>query len=165
MYKRKAKPDLMFLLAVFVCLGVLVTATVNAREENKQGWAVMISSETGCQETIGVWQNCINWQGTVKTNPADIQRTSVSFIHNTHPDLGLVWYYSQYKQNNDNYINGIQSFDAQFYNNVDRQAAGQFGVVLRQQYRHFGFSVGVESEQALLLNNEATLFLGVSNRW
>ena len=164
MYKRKSKPDLMFLLTVFVCLGVLVTATVNANEPPQQGWAMTVNSETDCPATIGAWKNCAAWQGAATTEPSGIHQASVRFSHEDRPDLGIVWYYSQQQQNNYNYFNKISRNNGLYGNNL-QSLAGQFGVALRQQYKHFGFSVGVESENALPLNNQTTLFLGVSNRW
>jgi len=165
MNKRKVKPDLMFLLSVFVCLGVLVTSTVNASEANQQGWAMTISSETNCPQTIGVWQNCAGWQGVTAPEQPNLQRATISFSHEDRPNLGFVWYYSQQDSKKSNYISEISSYDVATVADLDGRANGQFGVALRQQYRHFGFSVGIESEQALPLNNEATLFFGVSNRW
>ncbi len=165
MYRRKAKPDLMFLLTVFVCLGVLVTATVNASEPEQRGWAMKVSSETNCPQTIGAWQNCAAWQGVVAPEQPRLQRAAISFSHDARPDLGIVWYYSQDASKNTNFINGITMSAIQAVADLDTARNGQFGVAVRQQYRHFGFSVGLESEQALPLNNEVTLFLGVSNRW
>ncbi len=165
MYKRKSKPDLMFLLTVFVCLGVLVTATVSAAETTRQGWAVTISSETNCPQTIGAWQTCAGWQELTNETQANLQRASISFAHEQRPDLGIVWYYSQKSLKNTKYINDVSlsGFNTAGYS--DSQSNGQFGVAVRQQYRHFGFSVGIESDQALPLNNQAVLFFGVSNRW
>jgi len=165
MYKRKSKPDLMFLLTVFVCLGVLVTATVSASEKSQQGWAMTISSETNCPQTIGAWQSCAEWQGLNDVEQQNLQRAAISFSHQQRPDLGIIWYYSQQSQKNTKYFNevGVQGLNTASYS--DRRSNGQFGVAVRQQYRHFGFSVGIESDQALPRTNQAVLFLGVSNRW
>lgn len=165
MYKRKSKPDLMFLLTVFVCLGVLVTATVSAGEKNQQGWAMTISSETNCPQTISAWQSCVGWQGLTHVEQPNLQRAAISFSHEQRPDLGIIWYYSQKSSKNNQYFNEISAsgVDAAVYSG--RQTNGQFGVAVRQQYRHFGFSVGIESDQALPINDQAVLFLGVSNRW
>jgi len=165
MYKRKSKPDLMFLLTVFVCLGVLVTATVSASEAEQQGWAMTVSSETNCPQTISAWQRCAGWQAVTPSQESGIQRAAISFSHDNRPDLGIVWYYSQDRTINNNNINGIQKQGISTVASLDQRSNGQFGLAVRQQYRHFGFSVGLESEQALPLNNEITLFLGVSNRW
>lgn len=165
MYKRKSKPDLMFLLTVFVCLGVLVTATVSASEAEQQGWAMTVSSERNCPQTISAWQNCAGWQGVNTPEQSSLQRAAISFSHEKRPELGIVWYYSQDLSRNNNNISNIQKFDFSTVADLDRRPNGQFGLAVRQQYRHFGFSVGLESEQALPLNNEVTLFLGVSNRW
>jgi len=165
MYKRKSKSDLMFLLTVFVCLGVLVTTTVNAAEPEQQGWAMTVSAQTDCPETIGAWQNCAHWQGIGTTEKSAIQQATVHFFHEARPNLGVFWYYSQDNSKNTNNINGILSRNVEYEANFEQRSSGQFGVALRQQYRHFGFSVGIESEQALPLNNDATLFVGVSNRW
>jgi len=165
MYKRKAKPDLMFLLTVFVCLGVVVTTTVNAEEIKQQGWAVTVSAETNCPKTVSAWQNCANWQGVSLPQQQGMQRAAVSFFHQDRPDLGIVWYYSQEKLKKSIYNNNLHSPGVTASLKSDRYSNGQFGVALRQQYRHFGFSVGVESEQALPIRQDATLFFGVSNRW
>jgi len=165
MYKRKSKPDLMFLLTVFVCLGVLVTATVSASEAEQQGWAMTVSSETNCPQTISAWQRCAGWQAVTPSQESGIQRAAISFSHEKRADLGIVWYYSQDFSRNDNNISNIQKFDFSTVAGSDRRSNGQFGLAVRQQYRHFGFSVGLESEQVLPLNNDVTLFLGVSNRW
>ena len=159
MYKRKTKPDLMFLLAVFVCLGVLVTATVNASEAPQQGWAMTVSAESDCQKNSSEWQACAGWKGL---EGSESQGATVRFFNEKRSDLGVVWYYSQeFKGNN---INELNSDSPQGLSDND-QSNTQFGVAVRQQYRHFGFSVGVESEQVLPLDNSAVLYFGISNRW
>ena len=159
MYKRKAKPDLMFLLTVFVCLGVLVTTTVSAADTTQKGWAVTLKSENACSQTIGAWQTCSAWRSSLSAAPVQQQRAVVSFAHEQHPALGLVWYYSQENAEKSS------SFDNLPADSLATTRAEGFGVAVQQQYRHFGFSVGLESSNALPLNKEATLFLGVSNRW
>jgi len=54
MYRRNSKPDLLFMTTVFVCLGVLLTATVNAAE--KQHWGINLIAGNSCGEAIGQWQ-------------------------------------------------------------------------------------------------------------
>ena len=159
MYKRKAKPDLMFLLTVFVCLGVLVTTTISAAEATAKGWAVTLKSETACSESIGVWQTCLARGDLMSAEPLQARRAVVSFSHQQHPELGMVWYYTQ--DSNEKSV----SFNTLSGSGMDEVRTAGFGVALRQQYRHFGFSVGLESGNALPLNREATLFLGVRNRW
>jgi len=159
MHKNKTKPDLMFLLTVFVCLGVLVTATVNASEAPQQGWAMSISPESDCQQTGNEWQACAGWKGLEET---ESQGTTVRFFHEQRPDLGVVWYYSQ--AFNDNNINKLHFDSTQGFLGRE-QSNAQFGLAVRQQYRHFGLSVGVESERALPLENSAVLYFGISNRW
>lgn len=161
MYKRKTKPNLMFLLTVFVCLGVLVTATVNASEAPQQSWAMTISAESDCQQNSSEWQACSGWK-ELEGNESHGQGAAVRFFHEQRPDLGVVWYYSQAINNNS--INKLNSDSSQDFLNRD-QSNAQFGVAVRQQYRHFGFSVGVESEQALPLEGSAVLYFGISNRW
>jgi len=159
MYKRKTKPDLMFLLTVFVCLGVLVTATVSASEVPQQGWAMTVSAESDCQKNSSGWQACAGWKGL---KGGESQGATVRFFHEQRADLGVVWYYSQAL--NDNNINELAFDKTQSF--LDRESSNtQFGVAVRQQYRHFGFSVGVESEQALPLEDSAVLYFGISNRW
>jgi len=165
MHKRKSKPDLMFLLTVFVCLGVVVTTTVKADAVNQQGWAMTVSSETNCPQTVSAWQNCAAWQGINTVDQPSLQRAAISFFHEDRPNLGVVWYYSQEDPKKSNYISNVAASSFESIADLDRRSNGQFGVALRQQYRHFGFSVGIESEQALPLNNEATLFFGISNSW
>jgi len=164
MYKRKTKPDLMFLLTVFVCLGVLVTATVKASESAQPGWSMTIKADQDCQKNLGEWQACAGWQG-LAGNKSHGQGATLRFFHEQRPELDVVWYYSKPSERihyniNDLYEGGAEQGFAQSvkYNS-------QFGVALRQQYRHFGFSVGVESERAQPLNDEAILYFGISNRW
>ena len=164
MYKRKAKPDLMFLLTVFVCLGVLVTATVQASEPAQPGWGMTIGAENDCRQSIGEWQACSRWQGLGDKPESGLQRATISFFHEQRPDMGLIWYYSQPSQKRILEINDLYSDDISQYSSVD-QTSGQFGVAFRQQYQHFGFSLGIESENALPTNDDAVLFFGVSNRW
>jgi len=159
MYKRKTKPDLMFLLTVFVCLGVLVTATVSADEAPQQGWAMTVNAESNCQKNSSEWQACAGWQGL---DGSESQGATVRFFNEKRSDLGVVWYYSQ--ATNDININKLEYNSPQDLLTGD-QSNTQFGVAVRQQYKHFGFSVGVESEQALPLDNSAVLYFGISNRW
>ena len=164
MYKRKAKPDLMFLLTVFVCLGVLVTATVNASESAQPGWSMTIKADKDCQQNSNEWQACAGWQGLAGDKPHG-QGATLRFFHEQRPDLGVVWYYSQPSNHISNDINELNKVDAGQGFSGNSQFNSQFGVALRQQYRHFGFSVGIESEQAQPLNNAAVLYFGISNRW
>lgn len=159
MYKRKTKPDLMFLLTVFVCLGVLVTATVSADEAPQRGWAMTVSAEPNCQKNGSEWQACAGWKGL---GGSESQGATVRFFNEQRADLGVVWYYSQ--EVKDNNINKLNIYSPQDPLGSD-QSNTQFGVAVRQQYKRFGFSVGVESEQVLPLDNSAVLYFGISNRW
>jgi len=163
MYKRKAKPDLMFLLAVFVCLGVLVSATVNAQERPQLGWSMTINAEPNCQKNSHEWQACAGWQGLAGNNPSG-QGAAVRFFHDQRPNLGVLWYYSQVKNENHININKLDGYQSQGFSEQSRFNT-QFGVALRQQYRHFGFQLGIESERAQPLNSNAVLYFGISNRW
>jgi len=163
MQKRKTKPDLMFLLTVFVCLGVLVTATVKASDAPQQGWAMTVSAESDCQQNTKEWQACAGWQGLAGTE-SSTQGATVRFFHEQRSDLGLVWYYSQKNENKQSNINVLRRNSAQGIFSDNNQYGTQFGVALRQQYRHFGFSLGLESEKALL-NQNAVLYFGINNRW
>jgi len=163
MHKRKTKPDLMFLLTVFVCLGILVTATVNASEPAQQGWAMTINAESDCQQGSNDWQACAGWQGLTEDKPRG-QGATVRFFHEQRPDLGIVWYYSQELSETSFYINELSENRQHGFSERERLNT-QFGVALRQQYQHFGFSLGVESERAQPLNDNAVLYFGISNRW
>lgn len=159
MYKRKSKPDLLFLTTIFVCLGVLLTATVNAAE--KGNWGINLSAESGCGDAIGEWQGCSKWQATKAEEPAPY-RAALRLSSEDRPDLGVVWYYTRGEA-----ISGVD----RDYGLSDAYPAElaperrQFGVVVKQQYRHFGLSLGIEAERPESLTNEPLLYFGLSNRW
>lgn len=159
MYRGKSKPDLMFMMTVFVCLGVLLTATVNAAE--KQHWGINLSAENGCGEAIGEWQGCSQWQaGTRLYEPAPY-RAALRLSSEERPDLGVIWYYTQAKAPlNVDHDYGLTS--AYSLDQVPERS--QFGVVVKQQYRHFGLSMGIEAERPEALD-EPLLYFGLSNRW
>ena len=164
MYKRKTKPDLMFLLTVFVCLGVLVTSTVSADEPPRQDWAMTINATSDCQQSSSEWQACAGWQG-LTGDKSHGQGATVRFFHQQRPELGVIWYYSHEPNFKPYNISELDVSDKQQDFIVSGPTNAQFGVALRQQYRHFGFSVGIESEQIQTLNNEAVVYFGISNRW
>lgn len=157
MYKRKSKPDLLFIMTVFVCLGVLLTATVNAAE--KDNWGINLSAENGCSDAIGEWQSCSKWR-TSKADEPKLYRTALRFSSEEQPDLGVVWYYTrtdEVSNANDNLLdNNVANFS------TERR---QFGVVVKKQYQHFGFSLGIEAKHLGELSQKPLLYFGVNNNW
>jgi hypothetical protein len=160
MYRRKSKPDLLFTLTVFVCLGVLLTATVNAAE--KGHWGINLSAESGCGEAIGEWQGCLQGLASTKADKPAPYRAAVRLSSEERPDLGVVWYYTRA---------GVFSGAARDYGLAgdyvleSAPERRQFGVVVKQQYRHFGLSLGIEAERPEALADEPLLYFGLSNRW
>lgn len=160
MYRRKSKPDLLFVMTVFVCLGVLLTATVNAAE--KQHWGINLSAENGCGEAIGEWQGCSQWQAGTRPDEPAPYRTALRLSSEERPDLGVVWYYTQATAS----LNAAHDYSlASVYPLDQAPERSQFGVVVKQQYRHFGLSMGIEAERPGALTNEPLLYFGLSNRW
>lgn len=158
MYKRKSKPDLMFMMTVFVCLGILLTATVNAAESGN--WGINLGVETGCEKAIGEWQGCSQWLNTAKYGESESSpyRAALRLSREERPDLDVTWYYTQAKAAfRADRGDGLASSDA-----FDR---GQFGVVVKQQYRHFGLSMGIEAEHPEALTGDPLLYFGLTNRW
>ncbi|WP_126452862.1 hypothetical protein [Sulfuriflexus mobilis] len=157
MYKRKTKPDLLFILTIFVCLGVLVTATVNADE-----WGINLSGEAGCSEAVGEWQGCSQWLGSNQEEPAP-NRAALRLSSDERPGLGLVWYYTQSQAS----AGAEQRENALLSSPLleNSRAQGQFGLAVKQQYRHFGLSLGIEAERPEGLTDEPLLYFGLSNRW
>lgn len=160
MYKHKSKPDLLFLLTVFVCLGVLVTATVQSEE--KKTWGITVTAESGCQQAVGEWQGCSKWyEQAGQKRP---QRAALRLSVEDRPDLGVVWYYTQSDQalaNLEVQLSGEDKGIASF----GETYRGQFGVAFKRQYRNFGLSVGIEAEQPGDLTREPLLYFGINNRW
>lgn len=160
MYRRRSKPDLLFMVTVFVCLGVLLTATVNATE--KGYWGVNLSAESGCGEAIGEWQGCSQWLAAAKVDEPVPYRAALRLSSENRPDLGVVWYYTQARTSlNADIDYGLS--DAHLFDQVPERL--QFGVVVKQQYRHFGLSLGIEAERPAALTNEPLLYFGLNNRW
>ena len=158
MFKRRNKPDLLFLLTVCVCLGVLVTATVNAA--GQPGWRMTLHSDTACQQGLGEWQACSRWHAS---EPAPKQ-ASLHLFHEQHPGLGVIWYHTQPGREKNIDINGLYANELDGLNTGYGQVE-HFGLAVRQQYQHFGLSVGVESEHGDTQNPDTTLYFGISNRW
>jgi hypothetical protein len=161
MYRRNSKPDLLFVVTVFVCLGVLLTATVNAAEKGR--WGINLSSESGCGQAIGEWQGCSQWLAdTIMTSEPAPYRAALRLSTEESPDLGVVWYYTHARSSRnterDYGLSGVALRDQ----TPERR---QFGVVVKQQYRHFGMSLGIEAERPAALTNEPLLYFGLSNRW
>lgn len=162
MYKRNSKPDLMFMMTVFVCLGILLTATVNAAESGN--WGINLGVETGCEKAIGEWQGCSKWLNTAKYGKSESSpyRAALRLSSEERPDFDITWYYTQSKVAfRANHSEGLTSSDA-FAQGPEH---GQFGVVVKQQYRHFGLSMGIEAERPEVLTGEPLLYFGLTNRW
>lgn len=158
MYKRKSKPDLMFVMTVCVCLGILLTATVNAAESGH--WGINLGVETGCETSIGEWQGCSQWLNTAKYGESESTpyRAALRLSSEERPNLDVTWYYTQAQTAlRADHDEGLGSSYA-----PDRS---QFGVVVKQQYRHFGLSMGIEAERPEALTGEPLLYFGLTNRW
>lgn len=160
MYKRKSKPDLLFMMTVFVCLGVLLTATVSAAE--KSHWGINLSAESGCGEAIGEWQGCSQWLAEANAEEPAPYRAALRLSSDERPDLDVVWYYTHANTLVGGHAgNGL----AEAHGLEPAPERGQFGVVVKQQYRHFGLSMGIEAERPEALTNEPLLYFGVTNHW
>lgn len=159
MHKRKSKPDLLFLLTVIVCLGVLVTATVNAEEKN--GWGINLNTETDCNQVVGSWSTCSRWQAVADHADLSPRRATVNLSSDENPDLGFVWYYTLAPALGSGKVN---EFNTAADNPINLEQ-GQFGVAVKQQYRRFGFTLGIEAAQPNELRQEPLLYFGINNRW
>lgn len=171
--RHKRKPDLLMLLTIFVCLGVVLTSTVNAAEPanpaNSKGWGVELNAESGCTEAAGEWQTCSNWQQQGARDDAGDealapQRAALRLSSERLPDTGLVWYYTLSDSRQ------LEGADAELrFNSDDDFVSGydsrQFGMALKQRYGSFGLSVGFEADQVNNLTDDPLFYLGVSNRW
>lgn len=88
-------------------------------------------------------------------------RAALRLSSEERPDLGVVWYYTQAKAS----LNADHDYGlASVYPLDQAPERSQFGVVVKQQYRHFGLSLGIEAERLEALN-EPLLYFGLSNRW
>gem|GEM_PF-5081692 len=158
MYRRKSKPDLLFAVTVFVCLGILLTATVNAAD--KAHWGISLNAENGCGEAIGEWQGCSQWMGDIADQVLP-HRTALRLSSEERPDLGVVWYYTRRALPGTDQTYGLSG--ASLHDTAPERR--QFGVVVKQQYRHFGMSLGIEAGDPEALTDKPLLYFGLSNRW
>jgi len=157
MQKRKSKPDLLFFVTVVVCLGVLVTATVNAEEQT--GWGITLNTESDCNQAVGSWSDCSRWQAVASDSALSPRRATLN-LSSDESNLGVVWYYT---------LTPVRSLNVDDFNdsasNPSGFEQGQFGVAVKQQYRHFGFSLGIEAAEPNELRQEPLLYFGINNRW
>jgi hypothetical protein len=169
--RHRRKPDFLMLLAIFVCLGIVLTSTVNAAEaENNKGWGVQLSAENACMQASATWQNCSNWRqqgihdfqqdGLLSTQRAAAVRLSSEHM----PDTGLVAYYALSGSHRSGDGNADLRFNTEkgFLRDYDGR---QFGMALKQRYGSFGLSVGIEADRVNNLTDDPLIYLGVSNRW
>jgi len=166
MHKRRNKPDLLFLLTVFVGLGVLLTATVTAvAGKNEQtGWQLTINADTVCHPGFDDWRPCSSWYRADQGREVSNYRAAVTLSHAQRPDLGLIGYHTRGKDELFNNISYLDYYTGGFFRPGLKQVE-HFGVALQQQYRHFGLSLGVESSHGQTLDEATWVYLGISNRW
>ena len=166
--RHKRKPDLLMLLTIFVCLGVVLTSTVNAAEPASKGWGVQLSAENGCMQAELEWQTCSSWkQGIHKFKREESlapQRAALRLSSERLPDTGLVAYYTL---SDSRQIDGTEAElrfngDEGFASGYDTR---QFGMALKQRYGSFGLSLGLEADRVNNLTDDPLIYFGVSNRW
>ena len=165
--RHKRKPDIIMLLTIFVCLGVVLTTTVNAAEPADKGWGIQLSAETGCMQAETEWLTCNHWQQGVQeaahVDALSPQRAALRLSSGRLPDTGLVAYYtlSDSRQFDDN---GDQRFHrgSGYFSSYDTH---QFGMALKQNYGRFGISLGFEADRVNNLADDPLIYFGVSNRW
>lgn len=166
--RNKRKPDIIMLLTVFVCLGVVLTTTVNAAEPVEKGWGIQLGAENSCQQAESQWLTCGNWQPGVRDfhrmEALAPQRASLGVTSGYLPDTGLVAYYSladsQLINREEEELRFIRKED--YTNGYDIR---QFGMALKQRYGSFGLSLGFEANRVDNLTDDPLIYFGVSNRW
>jgi len=166
--RNKRKPDFIMLLTIFVCLGVVLTSTVNAAEPAKKGWGVQLSAENGCQQADLEWQTCSSWKHGIHELKQDEaltpQRAAIRLSSERLPDTGLVAYYTLSDSRQ------AEGAEAELrFNNDDGFASGydtrQFGMALKQRYGSFGMSLGLEANRVDNLTEDPLIYFGGSYRW
>ncbi len=172
MYKNsrnRRKPDIIVLLTVFVCLGVVLTTTVSAAEPADKGWGIQLKADSGCDTATAEWQTCANWRNDIADFHADKaqapQRAAIRLSSEYLPETGLVAYYSLSDSSqlagNDIELDFTEAEHRFSSNYGDRQ----FGMALKQQYGRFGMSLGFEADRVGDLTDDPLIYFGVSNRW
>lgn len=167
----KRKPDLLMLVTVFVCLGVVVTTTVNAAEPATPsgGWGLQLKAESGCDSAWAEWRGCSSLAGQ-QDSTFDLaepvtsrQRAAVSLSSERLPDTDLVWYYTpsgQYEQHG----YGLE-LDLSTSPLAGRDADRQFGMAVKRRYGSLGLSLGLEADRVDNLTNDPLIYFGTSYGW
>lgn len=166
--RQKRKPDFLMLLTIFVCLGVVLTTTVNAAEPADKGWGILVNAESGCQQAEAEWLTCSNWrQGIQDAEQGGVmaqQRAALRLSSEYLPDTGLVAYYTLSERSG----NGKDDFGLRSYQ-ADGLAGSydtrHFGMALKQNYGSFGLSLGFEADRVDNLSEDPLIYFGISNSW
>ncbi|MGD8743016.1 MAG: hypothetical protein PVH46_06275 [Granulosicoccaceae bacterium] len=169
----KRKPDLLMLVTVFVCLGVVVTTTINAAgpAAASSGWGLQLKAEAGCDSSAWAeWRDCTSLAaprhesfGLLEPYPSS-RSAALSLSSERLPETGLVWYYSyprQYEQN---------SYGLDLDLNVSPLAGHareprQFGMAVKRRYGSLGLSLGLEANRVDNLTDDPLIYFGTSYGW
>lgn len=167
----RRKPDLLMLVTVFVCLGVVVTTTVNAEEPARPstGWGLQLKAENGCDSTWAEWRGCTSLQGEQHgtlglSTPTPRQRAAVSLSSERLPDTDLVWYYSPSQQPVQHGYGLELDLNASSLDDSKRDER-QFGMALKRRYGSLGLSLGLEAERVDNLTDDPLIYFGTSYGW
>jgi hypothetical protein len=168
----KRKPDLLMLVTVFVCLGVVVTTTVNAAEppRSSTGWGLQLKAENGCDSVWAEWRGCTSLQSDqhgsfdLSTPASPRQRAAVSLSSERLPDTDLVWYYTPTRQYEQHGYGLDLDLNASPLAKRDIDAR-QFGMALKRRYGSLGLSLGLEADLADNLTDDPLIYFGTSYGW
>ncbi|MGD8999168.1 MAG: hypothetical protein PVF75_02040 [Granulosicoccaceae bacterium] len=168
----KRKPDLLMLVTVFVCLGVVVTTTINAAEPAtaSSGWGLQLKAEAGCDSVWAEWRGCTSLAvpqhetfGLLEPPPSS-RRAAVSLSSERLPETDLVWYYSQSRQYEQNSYGLDLDLNASPLAGQTRDPR-QFGMAVKRRYGSLGLSLGLEADRVDNLTDDPLIYFGTSYGW
>lgn len=170
--QSRRKPDLLLLVTIFVCLGVVVTTTVNATPPaapTGSSWGLQLEAKPGCQHAWAEWRGCNRLSadagGDLLPAADETLRAAVSLSSERLPDTDLVWYYTQTQRQQG------KAYGLDLRLNNDALATGrgadnhQFGMALKRRYGNLGLSLGLEAERVDNLTDDPLIYFGTSYGW
>ena len=169
--QSRRKPDLLLLVTVFVCLGVVVTTTVNAgkpAEPVNSSWGLQLEAQSGCDHAWAEWRGCGSLAQRDSRDLAlqqdDTLRAAVSLSSERMPDTDLVWYFTQsVSPPGTGYGLDLRYSDAALTG--QETDSRQFGMALKRRYGSLGLSLGLEADQVENITNDPLIYFGTSFGW
>lgn len=171
--QARRKPDLLLLVTIFVCLGVVVTTTVSAappaaNHDPGSRWGLQLEAQGGCDRAWAEWRGCSRLLQHDNGDPAlpadDTLRATVSLSSERLPDTDLVWYYTHnLRPQGPGYGLDLRRDTAALAG--QDAASRQFGMALKRRYGSLGLSFGLEAEHVDNLTNDPLIYFGTSYGW